>query len=325
MVYARYPLAQPDPDAGVNELVTILTGTGVPSQIEEGARWLLRRHWRQHPRTVEQAWHAASTARLPGWLHLTDDHIGTVIGWINTGTWAESRSYFHDHAGQLLADQTTTVLNELALTAPEDLIGQHCGLLSVARQYGPDAAYRPLLLTDTLDEWITAPDWDASRAFLHDHPELLDEDVPNILANLNDEPDPAITIHQALLTLANTPAGVDGAYQILQDEPSLRATARAAITGRDAAQLEACARLETFALDRAFTGLLHMVLAWLMSSSAGQLPDGWASRLRTLATQADPAEQDTAFAQLDAVLASTPADNAVASQLRQLLGLSGRQ
>ena len=28
---------------------------------------------------------------MPDWMHLTDDHINTVIDWINTATWAESR------------------------------------------------------------------------------------------------------------------------------------------------------------------------------------------------------------------------------------------
>ena len=326
VAYAGCLLGQPDRDAGVDLLVRILTVAEVPGPVEADARQLLREHWRQHPRAVEQAWQSASTAPLPGWMYLTDDQIGTVISWINTGNWAESRSYFYDHAGQLLADQTITALDELALTASENLISQHSGLLDAARQHELDAAYqRLLLLADILGEWIAAPDWDASCTFLKDHPELLDKDVPGILANLSKEPDPAITVHQALLALAHAPAGVDGAYQSLQDEQSLRATASAAIANRDAALIEACAVLETFALDRAFTGALHMILAWLMTGPAGQLPEGWAAPLRTLATQADPAEKDTALAQFDTALVSISADSTVASQLRHVLGQSGRQ
>jgi hypothetical protein len=87
---------------------------------------------------------------VPDWMYLTDDHITTVIDWVNTGTWAESRQYFRDHSGQLLADTTPTVLDELALTAPEGLIGQHRGLLDAVREHGLDAAYRPLLAEETL-------------------------------------------------------------------------------------------------------------------------------------------------------------------------------
>ena len=133
-----------------------------------------------------------------------------MIDWINTATWAESRGYFREHSGALLAGTTATVLGELALTAPENLIGQHRDLLEAVREHGLDAAYRPLLAGETLREWIAAPSWDASRAFLHDHPELLDEEIPALLANLTQDPDPAITVHQALLTLARTPQALTG-------------------------------------------------------------------------------------------------------------------
>ena len=198
------------------------------------------------------------------------------------------------------------MLGELALTASEDLIGQHRGLLETVREHGLDAAYRPLLAGETLREWIAAPSWDASRAFLYDHPELLGEEIPGLLANLTDDPDPAITVHQALLTLARTPAGVDEAYRSLEDEQSLQAMASAAIAARDAGRLRACAGIETFVHGRAFAGALHMVLAWLLDGPAGQLPEGWASELRALAAQADPAEKDTALAQFHTALDSIP-------------------
>jgi hypothetical protein len=244
-----------------------------------------------------------------------------VIDWINTSTWAESCEHFGEHSGQLLAGTTPTVLDELALTASDDLIGQHRGLLNAVREHGPDAAYQPLLADDTLREWIAAPSWDASRGFLHDHPELLDEEIPGLLAELTEDPDPEITVHQALLTLASTPAGIDGAYQSLEDAQSLQDMASAAIAARDTGRLQACADIETFVQDRAFAGALHMVLAWLLDEPAGPLPEDWASELRALAAQADPAEKDTALAQFTTALASIPADSAIGSELQRILSL----
>ena len=88
---------------------------------------------------MERGWQSASKLPVPDWISLTDDHIDTVIGWINTRTWGESRRYFHKNADQLLADTTTAVLGELALTAPQDLISAHRGLLNTVREHGLEA------------------------------------------------------------------------------------------------------------------------------------------------------------------------------------------
>ncbi len=180
---------------------------------------------------------------------------------------------------------------------------------------------RPLLLTNVLREWIATPDSATSRAFLHHHPELLDEEIPSLLADLAEGPDPTVIVHQALLTLARTPEGIDGAYQGFEDVQSLQAMVSVAIEARDAGRLGACADIETLVHDRPFAGALHMTLVWLLEGPAGQLPDGLASELRSLAAQADPAEKDTALAQFNAALASISTDSAMASQLRHILSL----
>lgn len=97
--------------------------------------------------------------------------------------------------------------------------------------------------------------------------------------------------------------------------------ADAAIIARDAGQLQACAQIEASVQDRAFAGAVHMIAAWLLGGPAGTLPDGWAGELQALAAQADPDEKDTALAQFTTALASIPADSAVVSQLRHILGL----
>jgi hypothetical protein len=113
------------------------------------ARRLLRGHWRQDTGAVENAWQSLATIPVPRWVRLSDDDITTVISWINTGTWAESRQYYAEHSSRLLDATTSTVLGELALTAPADLIGQHRRLLDAIREQGPDTAYQPLLASET--------------------------------------------------------------------------------------------------------------------------------------------------------------------------------
>jgi len=230
VAYAGYLLGRPDSGAGVELLVKVLRTPGVSGPVEADARRLLRGQWRQLPNAVEEAWQSPSTLPVPDWMHLPDDHMNTVINWINTATWAESRGYFHEHSGTLLAGTTPTVLGELSLTASENLISQHRDLLDAVREHGLDAAYRPLLAGEILREWIAAPSWDTSRAFLHDHPDLLNEETPGLLANLTKDPDPAITVHQALLALARTPSGVDKAYQSLDNARSLQDMASAALS-----------------------------------------------------------------------------------------------
>jgi hypothetical protein len=169
---------------------------------------------------------------------------------------------------------------------------------------------------------MAAPTSDASRAFIENHPELLGENVPALLAGLaREDPDPATRIHQALLTLARSPAGVNGAYHSLRDAASLRASATAAIAARNTGDLQACALIEALVHNRPFAGALHMVLASLLDQPAGQLPDDWASQLQALAAQTDSADKDTALTQFTTELASITADSAVAGQLWHVLGL----
>jgi hypothetical protein len=108
---------------------------------------------------------------------------------------------------------------------------------------------------------------------------------------------PAIDVHQALITLAQRLSGTDSAYQVLRDPASAQAVAARAVASRDPGQLRACALIELLAHQRPFAGTLHLVLAWLMGESAGQLPDGWLRELQALAASASPTEKDTALVQ----------------------------
>jgi hypothetical protein len=64
----------------------------------------------------------------------------------------------------------------------------------------------------------------------------------------------------------------------------------------DTGRLQACRDIETFVHARAFTGALHMILAWLLAGPAGAFSEDWVSRLRALAGETDPVEKDAALA-----------------------------
>jgi hypothetical protein len=328
VAYARFLLHQRHTDDGVRLLVTVLTAPAVPGPVEAESRHLLRSQWRQDSRAPEEAWRAASSAPLPNWVSLTDEDFEVVIGWINIVTgwnnarnWGESHDYFQAHARQLMAPATDIVLDELALRIPAELVGQHRALLATARKAGIAAAYQPLLLACVLREWIMAPDWDTSRAFLRDHPEFLDQDVSGILAQLGADASGAdIAVHQALLILATGPAGIDGAYRCVTGQQELGTQVTDAIRARNPDRLHACAAVEALVHAQAFAGTFHAALARLMADPAVGPSEELLSQLTALAAEADTGERDRAKAQLGAVLADIPAGGDSARHLRKALG-----
>ena len=321
VAYARYLLVQGDAKAGVDLLVRILTTSRIPSSSEAEARSLLREQWRKHPHIVQQARQSDDAIPFPDWINLTDDHINIVIAWIKAETWHESRLYFSEHSAQLLADMTPSALYELALTAPEGPIDQHRALLDAVREYGLEGAYRPLLMAETFREWLAAPNMDASRTFLCEHPELLGENILGLLANSSEHLGPTTKIHQAILFLARTPADIDSAYQCLRDAQSLQIMVNAVIAAQDADQLHACAEIATLVHDAAFAGAVYRTLAWLLAGLAEHFPEDWARQLRLLAAGADTTEKKIVLSQLNTALVSLPADSAITSQLRDILSL----
>ena len=323
---AGYLLGRLESGHGVELLVKVLATTGLHGPTEAEARRLLRRHWRKHPGEVKGVWRVTLGLPMPEWIYLKDDHVSTMMGWLDTTTWAESRRYFTDHASELLDQTASTALDEIALTALAELVNQHRGLLAAIREQGPDAVYQPLLLGDTARQWIAISDWDASRAFVDDHPELLDENIQALFAKLvGQSPGPAERIRQALLTLARSPAGTTGAYRALHDPTALRTAISAAIAAGDANRIRACAHIEALVYHRTLAGPLHLVTAWLLDHPGSQLPEGWADRLQTLAVEADSAERETALAEFAAELATIPVDNATTDELLRVLNLPRRE
>jgi tetratricopeptide (TPR) repeat protein len=266
VVCARYLLSQilTASDAAIELLVNALAAPALPSQIEADARQLLRNSWREDPDSVDAVWQSVSAHPIPDWMYLTDDEIDSVAAWINTETWAQSLQYLRDHSDLLLSDATPIALDELSLSDKEGLIGQHRDLLDMIHENGLDNAYKRIMGIDVLESWLAAPDWGASRAFLHDHPELLREDTLEMLEQLTGDRD-IDRVHQALLILAQTPEGIDQAYKSLEDVQSLQPIVRAAVADQDAIRLMACSDIEIMH-GRFFAGMLYTILAALLKT-----------------------------------------------------------
>ena len=257
-------------------------------------------------------------------MRLTDEDIQAVSRWLGTKTWAESRDYLNDHVAQLVTPATDIALCELALLVPVELIEQHRVLLATAADHGIASAYRPALLGEALDLWLTSRNRASSQAFLQNHPELLDEEVRAMLSRRRENSQtPTIAVHQAVLALAAGPAGINGAYLCLDDLRELDALLTKALLALDPGRLEACAVVEAIAHRRAFLGTFHLALARLLADPAGQLPEGLTGQLASLAADADSAELDSAKVQLAGVLAEMPGDSSVTRQLQDALTKAG--
>ncbi|NJL06424.1 MAG: tetratricopeptide repeat protein, partial [Chloroflexaceae bacterium] len=121
-----------------------------------------------------------------------EEIAASLIAWISTPTWDESRAHLEAHPA--LLDPTTdavlaTLLHAAAGNADAgQMLQQHAALLQACRAEGIAAAYArvgggeaPAALPANAEEiaasliaWISTPTWDESRAHLEAHPALLD-------------------------------------------------------------------------------------------------------------------------------------------------------
>jgi tetratricopeptide (TPR) repeat protein len=320
IAYARYLLAHEQIDAAVAVLAEVLNSVDAPGPMQAEARVVLRIYWRANPRSTERAWQSVSQSPLPDWIQLTDDQIKLVIEWLNAKPWTRSRNYLEQHSTAIHSDATNIVLDELSLGAPANLINQYRTLLNTVRIDGLEVAYRPLLLTDVLAEWMATPDWDSSRAYLNNHPELLSDEIPGILDRLHESRGAEATVHQALLILIDTLKAVDSAYEYLTNEVALHTAVMEAIASRDAVRMQAYAAIESLVHGQTLSGGIHIALAQLLNDPTGPLPDALVERLRGVAARVDPAERERAAAELRLVLANFPPGTTAVEQLQRALG-----
>lgn len=229
----------------MSQLTVLLATPDLPPPVQARVHQLLRDQRRRTPELIDQT----LTEQPAPWVHLSHELLTVVVDWMRTPTWHESHAYLREHPELLDAD-TDAALDELALTGSPEVVEEHRRLLTAARSDGPEAAYRAHLLGEDLRAWIQTSTWQESRRFLDDHPHLIADDVPEILAagvgagaGAGQQPSPQVRVHLALLTLIRSD-GPDPAYGYLADRPRLDAGVHAALAERSGPRLWACAVLE---------------------------------------------------------------------------------
>lgn len=126
--------------------------------------------------------------------------LNTVLAWIDCAaqSWHKSKVFMQEHSN-LLSDEAEQELASLTQgmndTTLKDLFERHLAILRLARTEGIDAAFAEYIspdqqlqsddpLLNTLQTWIDQPTDDARDAYLQAHPELLSDEVLNVMTLL---------------------------------------------------------------------------------------------------------------------------------------------
>lgn len=175
-----------------------------------------------------------------------------VEDWIRQPDWEDSRAYLRTHPN-ILSDEGTRALDMLQRAQHTDeshqIVTDHERLQSLAREQGVEAAYDAFLaelarthrprgkplnreIERRLIEWLQTPTWDASRAYLTGHAELLSDAGEAGLASLVDIQSNAqrrrtVAAHQRLLALCRRVGITDGYFRFFDapPEPSVQSGA----------------------------------------------------------------------------------------------------
>ncbi|MGN6870834.1 MAG: tetratricopeptide repeat protein, partial [Solirubrobacteraceae bacterium] len=178
-----------------------------------GRNWIVELHntcraYRERdPERVDALWETARGG-VPDWLTLDDTTFSACADWLNTDTWAASRDYLVAHYQSILGHFGHTALAELALRYPDNpTIVDHQKLLETCGTDGIDAAYRPLLVGETVRTWRSLADPGEAKQYLLDNSdEILSKEGHEALAN--------DLVGQAIITLARG-SEIDLAYDLL--------------------------------------------------------------------------------------------------------------
>ncbi|MFE2377224.1 tetratricopeptide repeat protein [Streptomyces sp. NPDC059398] len=254
----------PWPEAGLRELVACLDRTPVepegPDPVAVRARRALRADGGQD--AVRTAWEEETGAPAPAWLALSPETLALVGSWLFAPDWPRSRDVWSRNADALSSDEAATALEELALLDP-GTAQRHTVLREAVLVHGVTAAYDPLILAEQLAEWVGCADWAESRAFLQDHPRLL-QAQPSRTTPL---------AHVAVLDIART-EGLDAAYRLVEDRTALQAYVERALAAGDGNALLHAAAVEGQVFDDKLSSLTHAQAGMVLAGAAdGVEPD----------------------------------------------------
>ncbi|MFD9373229.1 caspase family protein [Streptomyces sp. NPDC060020] len=310
---AALEITQPQSDSGLCTLIALADGpasAGQPDLAAFRARHLLRAHSQADAANASQVgalWRDATGAEPPPWLALPQASIKTAVDWMNSPTWADSRTFWDEHADDLASAETAAALEELALAIPG--AEEH---LKIAREaaVSPDNAFRPYITAELLDAWIGLPTWEESQAYLTDHAAaLLHDQALELLGTDFGTADSSV--HHALITLARAD-GIPTAYRYVEDRPALNTRLQQLLNAPEADPdlLRAIAHLELFAHQEQFTGAAHLALADVLAGEPAT-PTVWPS--------AEPADRDRVISEIAALIGRHPAHASALSALIQSL------
>ena len=316
---AAHLLRRENTQDALHILIRLLqTETPAPSVVFR-AHAMLREQYRSDPEQVENAWRALHDDPPPKWLQLSERLITETAAWINTESWTESRDHLKTHTELLTSPDTDAVLDEFALLAPQPLIDQHRKLLQAAKEHGIDNAYRPFLLFELLHAWLAADDWETSRIFLTEHPELLDPEALHLLDGSDNESSPRAVVHRALLMLISATEDIETSYRALTERQHLDRLLNQMLTAQNSTGLTACALLEGLIYGEALPSMVHQALALVMDDPESELPAEMIQQLRQSAADADVETRNRLAAQIAGLLPALPQPTALNQLLRLVL------
>ncbi|MGQ4487043.1 tetratricopeptide repeat protein [Streptomyces sp. SAS_281] len=249
----------PLPSEGVRALVSFL-GRDAGLEAEDGpdlvtvrARRALRAHGDRE--AVRAAWEAETHGPAPDWLSLSAATLEAVGVWMFAPDWPASRDLWSRYADALAGEEAATALEELALLDPATA-QQHAALRDFVLDHGVTAAYDPLILSGQLAEWARCESWAESRAYLEEHPRLL---------QVRPSPDTPLS-HVAVLDVSRT-EGMDAAYALVEDRDALQAYVDRALEAGDGTSLMHAAAIEGQVFEDRLSSFAHAQVGMVLSGA----------------------------------------------------------
>ncbi|MFJ4896433.1 tetratricopeptide repeat protein [Streptomyces sp. NPDC088727] len=260
----------PHASAGVRELVTLLDGESKPDAGADAVTVRARRALRAYGDTqaVRTVWEAETGSRVPAWLELSPETLTLVSSWMFAPNWPASRDFWSRNAEALSSPETAAALEEAALLDP-GTAQRHAALREIVMAHGVTAAYDPLILREQLAEWVDCADWAESRAFLQDHPRILQVQPPEATP----------LTHVAILDVARI-EGLDAAYRLVQDRVALQAYVERALDTGDGTALMHAAAVEGQVFNDKLSSLTHAQASMVLAGAVDAVePDDLATLL----------------------------------------------
>lgn len=247
----------PQASIGVRELVSFLDGGSAPEGGADVVTVRARRALRAcgDPEAVRAVWEEVTLAPAPAWLALSPQTLTLVSSWMFAPNWPQSRDVWSRNAEVLGSEEAATALEELALLDLRTTL-RHAALREAVLVHGVTAAYDPPILAEQLAEWVDCGTWAESRAFLQDHPRILQVQPPEATP----------LAHVAVLEVART-EGLDAAYRLVEDRDALQTYVDRALTAGDGNALMHAAAVEGQVFDDKLSSLTHAQAGMVLSGA----------------------------------------------------------